>query len=60
MITGQSLSTKMRKENDCCYPKNSQDNEEKSDKRGIYNSAFTVENKAEEIIKSFKDFLEKQ
>lgn len=45
---------------DCCYPKNSQDNEEKSDKRGIYNSAFTVENKAEEIIKSFKDFLEKQ
>ena len=36
------------------------DKEEKSDKRGIYNSAFTVENKAEEIITSFKDFLEKQ
>ena len=45
---------------DCCYPKKNKDKEDKSDKRGIYNSAFTVENKAEEIITSFKDFLEKQ
>ena len=36
------------------------DKEEKSDKRGIYNSAFTVENEAEKIITSFKEFLKKQ
>lgn len=45
---------------DCCYPKKNKDKEEKSDKRGIYNSAFTVENEAEKIITSFKEFLKKQ
>ncbi|MFA4032947.1 hypothetical protein ACEG19_03490 [Blautia stercoris] len=45
---------------DCCYPKNSKDKEEKSDKRGIYNSDFTVEDNVKEIIQSFKEFLKTQ